>query len=181
MRKAKPVVPMQWNNFDCMKKKKDATFNWIIEACDFHGITHILHFRYNWNKEIITDYATLHFDKKERIFKWMTNRRRMAIKLSQFAEILGMSAHIDNTKKLHMGRVMTTREMAPMYVLDSGFHPPTIDGLLPHFAVIHRMMRKTLVLRIGDTNAIPTYERSLLDANMKNEHFDSFDYIVDEI
>jgi hypothetical protein len=46
LRKAKPVVPMQWINFDYMKKK-DAAFNQILEAYDFHVITHIMQFRYN--------------------------------------------------------------------------------------------------------------------------------------
>jgi hypothetical protein len=43
------------------------------------------------------------------------------------------------------------------------------------------MARKTLAPRIGDANACLTYERNLLDAIMGNEHFDAFDYIVDEI
>jgi hypothetical protein len=43
------------------------------------------------------------------------------------------------------------------------------------------MMRKTLALRIGYLEAIPAYERSLLDALMKLVHFNIFEYIVDEI
>jgi hypothetical protein len=76
---------------------------------------------------------------------------------------------------------MTPREMTPMYVQDGGFQPPTVEGLLPHFFVLHWMMRKTLALRIGYSEAIPTYEWNLLDALMKLVHFDVFEYIVDEI
>jgi hypothetical protein len=43
------------------------------------------------------------------------------------------------------------------------------------------MMRKTLALRIGYLEAIPTYERNLLDALIKPVCFDAFEYIVDEI
>jgi hypothetical protein len=43
------------------------------------------------------------------------------------------------------------------------------------------MRGRTLALRIGDLDAILAYERNLLDATMKNEHFDAFDYIIDEI
>jgi hypothetical protein len=43
------------------------------------------------------------------------------------------------------------------------------------------MMRKTLAPRIGYSEAIPAYERNLLDALMKLVHFDVFEYIVDEI
>jgi hypothetical protein len=30
-----------------MKRKKDMHFNRILEACEFHGITNLLLFRYN--------------------------------------------------------------------------------------------------------------------------------------
>jgi hypothetical protein len=43
------------------------------------------------------------------------------------------------------------------------------------------MMRKTLAPRIGYSEAIPAFERNLLDALMKHEQFDVFEYIVDEI
>jgi hypothetical protein len=43
------------------------------------------------------------------------------------------------------------------------------------------MMRRTLALRIGHSEAIPAYERNLLDALMKTMRFDVFEYIVEEI
>jgi hypothetical protein len=43
------------------------------------------------------------------------------------------------------------------------------------------MMRRTLALMIGYSEAISTYERNLLDALMKLVHFDVFEYIVNEI
>jgi hypothetical protein len=112
---------------------------------------------------------------------WMTNGRRFTIKLSQFSEILGLSSHLDIPKKLYTGRVMALREMTPMYILNSGSCAPKVEGILPHFFVLHRMMMRTLAPRIGNSDAIPAYERNLLDALMKYEQFDVFDYIVDEI
>jgi hypothetical protein len=112
---------------------------------------------------------------------WMTNDRKFNIKLSQFAELLGLSSHLDIPKKLHVGRVIAPREMTPMYILNSGFRAPKVDWILPHFLVLHKMMRTILAPRIGDSDAILTYERNLLDALMKYERFDVFDYIVDKI
>jgi hypothetical protein len=43
------------------------------------------------------------------------------------------------------------------------------------------MMRKTLALRIGYSEALLAYEQNLLDALMKPVSFDVFEYIVDEI
>jgi hypothetical protein len=163
-------------------RKKDTSFNRIIEACNFHGITNLLQFHYNWKQEFISEFnSTLFFDKKEMIFLWMTNGQSFNIKLTQFAKILGLSSHLDNPKKLHTRRVIPTREMTPMYDPDSELRAQKIEGILPHFAILHRMSRRMLVPRIGDSDAIPAYERNLLDATMENEHFDAFDYIIDEI
>jgi hypothetical protein len=180
--KTSPMVRHQWVDIDYMRNKKDMHFNKILEACDFHGITDLLQFRHNWNQEVITDfYSTLFFDKKEMTFMWMTNGRRFNVKLSQFAQILGLSSQLDIPKKLHSEWVMMPREVTPMYIPDSDFQAPKVDGLLPHFLVLHRMMMKTLASRIGYSEAIPAYERNLLDALMKPMSFDVFEYIIDEI
>jgi hypothetical protein len=76
---------------------------------------------------------------------------------------------------------MMPREMTPMYVQDGGFQPPKVEGMVPHFLVLHRMMRRTLAPRIDYSEVIPAYERNLLNALMKLVHFDVFKYIVDEI
>jgi hypothetical protein len=76
---------------------------------------------------------------------------------------------------------MMSREMTHLYIPDSGSQPPKVEGLLPHFLVLHRMMRNTLAPRIGYSEAIPAYERNLLDALMKLMHFNVFEYIMDEI
>jgi hypothetical protein len=180
--KSSPVVKQQYVDIEYMRNKKDMHFNSILEACDLHGITDLLQFRHNWNQEIISEfYSILFYDKKERIFMWMTNGRRFHVKLAQFAQILELSSQLNIPKKLHSGRVMMPFEMTPMYVQDSGFQPPKVEGLLPHFLVLHRMRRKTLAPRIGYSEAIPAYERNLLDALMKPVRFDVFKYIMDEI
>jgi hypothetical protein len=53
---------------------------------------------------------------------------------------------------------MVPRVMTPMYIPNSDFQAPKIDGLLPHFLILNRMMRKTLAPRIGYSEAIPAYE-----------------------
>jgi hypothetical protein len=114
-----------------------------------YGITDLLQFRYNYNQEIIYEfYSTLFYDKKERIFMWMTNGRRFHVKLSQFPQILGLSSQLDIPKKLHSEWVMILREMTPMYVQDGGFQPPKVEWLLSYFLVLHWMMRRTLAPRI---------------------------------
>jgi hypothetical protein len=103
-RKTKPVVLAQWVHIDYMESHRDMHFNQILEACEFDGITQLLSFQHNWNQEVIAEfYATLFFDKKERIFMWMTNGRRFNIKITEFVEILGLSSHLDFPKQFHTG------------------------------------------------------------------------------
>jgi hypothetical protein len=84
--KTSPMVKHQFVHNDYMRAKKDMHFNKILEACDFHEITELLQFKHNWNQEVIAEfYSTLFYDKKERIFMWMTNGRRFNMKLSHFS------------------------------------------------------------------------------------------------
>jgi hypothetical protein len=180
--KSSPVVKQQYVDIEYMRKKKDMHFNRVLEACDLHEITGLLQFRHNWNQEVIAEfYSTLFYDKKERIFMWMTNGRRFHMKLAQFAQILRLSSQLDIFNKLHSRWIMMPREMTLMYIQDGGFQPPKVERSLPHFLVLYQMMRNTLAPSIGYLEAIPAYERNLLDALMKPVRFDIFEYIVDEI
>jgi hypothetical protein len=98
---------------------------------------------------------------------WMTNGRRFDVKLSHFAQILGLSSQLDISKKLHSGRLMIPREMTPMYIPNSDFQAPRWIDCFLTFLTLHRMMRKTLAPRNGYSKAIPAYEQNLLDALMK--------------
>jgi hypothetical protein len=90
--KSSLVVKQQYVDIEYMKNRKDMHFSRVLEACDLHGIIDQLHFKHNWNQEIISKfYSTLFYDKKKRIFMWMTNGRRFHVKLAQFAQILGLS------------------------------------------------------------------------------------------
>jgi hypothetical protein len=113
--KSSPVVKQRYVDIEYMRKKLH--FSRVLEACDLHGITGLLQFRHNWNQEIISEfYSTLFYDKKERTFMWMTNGRRFHVKLTQFAQILGLSSQLDIPKKLHSRWVLMPREMTPMYI-----------------------------------------------------------------
>jgi hypothetical protein len=76
---------------------------------------------------------------------------------------------------------MAPREMTLMYIPNNKFRASKIEGILSHFAILHMMMRRTLVARIGKSNTTLAYERNLLDALMKFEQFYVFDYIINEI
>jgi hypothetical protein len=81
--KSSPVVKQQYVDIEYMRNKNDKHFNRILGACDLYGITDLLQFSHNWNQKIISEfYSTLFYDKKERIFMWMTNGRMFHMKLA---------------------------------------------------------------------------------------------------
>jgi hypothetical protein len=49
-RKTMSVVKQQWVHLDYMKNKKDMHLNRILEACEFHGISHLLTYCHSWNQ-----------------------------------------------------------------------------------------------------------------------------------
>jgi hypothetical protein len=81
--KSSPVVKQQYVDIEYMRNKNDKHFNRILGVCDLYGITDLLQFSHNWNQKIISEfYSTLFYDKKERIFMWMTNGRMFHMKLA---------------------------------------------------------------------------------------------------
>jgi hypothetical protein len=128
--KSSPVVKQQYVDIEYMWNKKDMNFNKVLEAYDLHEIIGLLQFRHNWNQEVIAKfYSTLFYDKKERIFIRMTYGRRFHVQLTRFAQILGLSSHLDISKKLHSGRMMMPKGMTLLYLPDSGSQPPKVEGL----------------------------------------------------
>jgi hypothetical protein len=92
-KKTYPVVKHQCVHIDYMRNEKDIHFNRILEACDFHGITDLLQFRYNWNQEVIAEfYSTLFFDKKREDLYEDDQWQEIQCELTQFSHILVFSA-----------------------------------------------------------------------------------------
>ena len=60
-------------------------------------------------------------------------------------------------------------------------NPPRITNALPDVLLLHRMLRVTLIPKIGDATAMAGYERNLIDAIRKDAHFNVFDFIIQEI
>jgi hypothetical protein len=70
--------------------------------------------------------------------------------------------------------------MKYFYLLGEAADAP-ITGATPDVILLHRMLRVTLAPWIGDASTIPSYERNLIDAIKKQESFNIFDCIIQEI
>jgi hypothetical protein len=128
---------------------------------------------------ILQFYSTLSLDEKSSNLFWMTWDEIYSVSLVRFAAILGLKDHTRYPKKLHDDRVMELNRMHFMYEKDE-YKLSKVEGFKPFF-VLHRLLRKTLSLREGDSSRVPQYERNILHAISEEERFNVFDFIFQEI
>jgi hypothetical protein len=110
----------------------------------------------------------------------MTNNTKYSISIGQFASILGLGASTKNPLNLHDGNVLGLSQMASMFETFD-FIAPTITNFKPEMNVLHRVIRKTLAPREGDSSRVHQFERNLLKAITEKTKFNAFDFIVQEI
>jgi hypothetical protein len=176
------VVQMKSINWNYMRNKNHPLFNEIIAAYECYKIYEIMGFNYPWNDEIIMHfYATLYLPHRSGVIEWMTNGLRYSSTLKVFAQHLHLQAHFQHRQNLHDGDPMVFAQMKHFYLPGQATNAPTITSATPDVILLHRMLRVTLASWIEDASSIPSYERNLIDAIKKQEPFNIFDYILQEI
>jgi hypothetical protein len=159
-------------------KKDCPAFKDVIDMCKYHGLDKIMAFRYDWNEEVILQfYSTFFFHKNSSSITWMTDDTKYSISIGQFASILGLGASTKHSLNLHDGNVLGLSQMASIYETPD-FNAPTITNFKPEMIVLHRVIRKTLAPREGDSSMVPQFERNLLKAISKKTKFNAFDFIL---
>jgi hypothetical protein len=152
--KQTPVVPMQWMDWAFLEKhKKDCqAFKYVIDMCKYHRLEKIMDFRYDWNEEVILQfYSTFFFHKNSTGISWMTDDTKYSISIGWFASILGLGASTKHSLNLHDGNALGLSQIASMYE-NSDFNASTITNFKPEMIVLHRVIRKTLAPREGDSS-----------------------------
>jgi hypothetical protein len=124
-------------------------------------------------------YSTLYLDEKSSKLFWMTEDEVYSVSLVRFTAILGLQDHTHYPKKLHDDRVMELNQMRFMYENDD-YKLSKVEGFKPFF-VLHRLLRKNLPPREGDSSRVSQYERNILHAINKEERFNVFNFIFQEI
>jgi hypothetical protein len=61
------------------------------------------------------------------------------------------------------------------------FNAPTITNFKPEVVVVHKVIKKTLAPREGDSSRVPQFERNLLKAISERTKFNAFDFIIQEM
>jgi hypothetical protein len=152
-----------------------------IDMCKYHGLEKIMAFRYDWNEKVILQFnSTFFFHKNNTEITWMSDGTKYTISIGQFASILGLSASTKHLVNLHDGSVLDLRQMASLYET-SDFNAPTITNFKLEMIVLHRVIRKTLAHREGESSRVPQFERNLLKAISEKTKFNAFDFIIQEM
>jgi hypothetical protein len=110
----------------------------------------------------------------------MTNGTKYSISIGRFASILGLGASAKHCLNLHDGNVLGLNEMASMYATFN-FQDLTITNFKPELFVLHRVIRKTLAPREGDSSRVPQFDRNFLKAITEKAKFNAFYFILQEI
>jgi hypothetical protein len=78
------------------------------------------------------------------------------------------------------GAFLGLSQLTSMYEYPD-FNAPTITNFKPEMVVVHRVVKKTLAPREGDSSRVPQFERNLLKAISKRTKFNAFDFIIQEM
>jgi hypothetical protein len=149
--------------------------------CEYNGLKKIMAFQYDWNEEVILQfYSIFFFHKNNSRITWMTDGVKYSIFIGRFASILGLGVSTKHSLNLHDGDVLGLSQMASMYETPD-FNAPTITHFKPEMIVLHRVIRKTLAPREGDSSRVPQFERNLLKTISEKTKFNAFNFILQEI
>jgi hypothetical protein len=92
----------------------------------------------------------------------MTEGKWFGITYTQFASLLGFDEE-DNTRvKIHRDHDMDKEVIKFIYIPGQEWNYGRVNGMLPFYAYLHLMFRKTLAPREGNQSNVSKYGRDLL-------------------
>ena len=170
-----------------MENKHDLIFNDVVAACRGKHLRDVMAFKKNWNNEVIAQfYATLYVEEHGDTSKlhWMTEGQWFEVSYAQFARLLGFGRNDANRIKIHMALKLDAGKIKFMYPRSKQGNFGETTDMLPFYAYINRLFRRTLTPREGDATKIPAYNKNILAAMAPNTNgleFSVFDFIWEEI
>jgi hypothetical protein len=112
----------------------------------------------------------------------MTEEKWFGITYTQFSSLLGFDEDDKTRENIYRGHDMDKEDMKFMYIPGQEWNSGRVNGMLPFYAYLHRMFRKTLAPREGDKSNVSNYGRDLLKHMRPSEpEFSVVDYIWKEI
>jgi hypothetical protein len=112
----------------------------------------------------------------------MTEGKWFGVTFTEFAYLLGSDEEDHGRMKIHRDHDMDKVDMKFMYTPGQEWNFGQVNGMLPFYAYLRRMFRKTLAPREVDQSNVSSYRRDLLKHMSPSEpEFSVVDYIWEEI
>jgi hypothetical protein len=170
-----------------MESKHDPILDRVIVACMAKHLRDILAFKKDWNNEVIAQfYTTVCFEEHgdTRKLYWMTESQWYEVSYPQFARLLGFGRKDVSRARIHLALKLEARKIKFMYPMSKQGNFDEITDMLPLYAYINRLFRRTVTPREGDGTKILPYNKNILAAmapNTNGYEFSVFYFIWEEI
>jgi hypothetical protein len=100
----------------------------------------------------------------------MTEGRRYEITFEQFVRLCGFGWNDANHINIHFAPYLNASRMRFMYPGNKRGSVGTTSDLLPFYAYLNHLFRRTMTHREGGSSNIPSYNRNLLVAMTPRPH-----------
>jgi hypothetical protein len=170
-----------------MENKHDPIFDRVIAACKPKHLRYILAFKKDWNNEAIAQfYATVCFEEHEdtRKLHWMTESQWYEVSYDQFARLFRFGRKDASRPRIRLALKLEARKIKFMYPRSKQGNFGEIMNMLPFYAYLNRLFRRTMTPREGDGTKIPPYNKNILAdmaSNANGFELSVFDFIWEEI
>jgi hypothetical protein len=170
-----------------MENKHDPIFDRVVATCKAKHLRDILAFKKDWNNEVIAQfYATICFKEHgdTRKLHWMTESQWYEVSYAQFARLFGFGWKDASRPRIHLFLKLEARKIKFIYPSSKQGNFGETINMLPFYAYLNRLYRRTMTPREGDGTKNSAYNKNILAAMAPNANgfeFSVFDFIWEEI
>jgi hypothetical protein len=170
-----------------MENKHDPIFAGVIVACQAKHLRDILAFKKDWNNEVIAQfYATVCYEEHgvTRKIHWMTESQWYEVSYSHFARLFDFGQKDASHPRIHLALKLEARKIMFMYLRSKQENFGETTDMLPFYAYLNWLFRRTVTPREGDWTKILVYNKNILAAiapNANGFEFSFIDFIWEEI
>jgi hypothetical protein len=164
-----------------MENKHDPIFDRVIAASTTKYLRDILAFNKNWNNELTVQfYATVYFEEHgdTRKLYCMTEGQWFEVSYAQFARLIGFGRKDASRAKIHRALKLDARMIKFMCPRSKQGNFSENTDMLPFYAYINWLFRRTVTPREGDGTKIPAYNKNILTAMAPNANGFEFSIFI---
>jgi hypothetical protein len=107
-----PIVKMRYIDWKYYEDLNNTVFNSVIEKCKEVELHDLMGFRYNWNKEILTQFhCSYYYNPYDNTITWTTQGNKCTIDYMTFSWLLGLGSKDEERTPVHNENKYKPREL----------------------------------------------------------------------